>query len=139
MRSLNGILFFCFFLLGLSSSSLLLKNFSLSLPSLKIGSCPSPLPNPQQDWSKLNLATISEFTLDSGHGIPQQNTTVRFCWTEDYLIFKYDLVDNNIYNPYTHCNDHLYEYDVVECFLSHHSNDTSPIHHYIELEVSPTS
>ncbi|EFA79121.1 hypothetical protein PPL_07946 [Heterostelium album PN500] len=77
---------------------------------------------------------VSNFILDSGVGLAVQQTVVNLCYDNDNLYLKPLCYDDNIVSNYTLCNEHLYNYDVFEVFLSvGHQQPTN----YLEVELSP--
>ncbi len=112
--------------------------FALALPQLNVYECPTPLPQPQQNWTQLGVALIGEFVLSSGQALPEQQTSVNLCWSDDALLVQFTAIDDEPYNPLTECNQDLYEHDVVEMFLSTEEGTVAP-HYYLEFEVSPES
>jgi len=110
-------------------------NVKCGPPTLKIQQCPNPPPSPASNWSSVhNMADIYGFFIASGFKHPNQTTDVYACYTNESILFKFDLQDNNIYNPYSNCNDPVFYYDAVEVFISNGHNTP---HNYIELDVSP--
>jgi hypothetical protein len=109
------------------------------VPKLIVNKCPTPLPNPDEDWSKLNISSIPHFILSDGSKNANQTTVVHLCSTLASLYVKFDCTDNNIYNAFDKCNEDLYKYDAVELFLASTSNGLQTPTKYIELEVSPTN
>jgi hypothetical protein len=104
---------------------------------IDIARCPSPVPPPDIDWSTLNVTSLAPFQLSSSaKQSPQQQTSVFLCYDKGSrtLLIKFQAVDNNPINPLRGCNAPLFQYDVVETFLS---NGTTGGHNYLELEVSP--
>lgn len=58
---------------------------------------------------------------------------VKIVYENNKLNFNFDIINNNPYNPYKNDNENLYEYDVVEVFISlENSYDR-----YFEYELSP--
>lgn len=113
-----------------------------TLPTMTFPKCP-------------HTFVISKFTLDSGQGAPAQSTTVEACYNSTHLNSYFTAVDNNIVAPYSQCNDHLYNADVVEMFIGPFSKQTCALSgvvkccstlrvrfcvtvtKYFEFEVSP--
>jgi hypothetical protein len=62
---------------------------------------------------------------------------VYMCYNNRWVFIKFNCSDNNIFSPFTECNQPLYQYDVVEVFLTTPtSNNNGPnLHLYLELEV----
>ena len=58
---------------------------------------------------------------------------VKITLENNHLIFHYEIVDKCIYNPLTKDNDDLYDYDVVEVFISFKERKDE----YFEYELSP--
>eukprot|EP01105_Mastigella_eilhardi_P003711 TRINITY_DN1484_c0_g1_i1.p3 TRINITY_DN1484_c0_g1~~TRINITY_DN1484_c0_g1_i1.p3 ORF type:complete len:226 (-),score=64.89 TRINITY_DN1484_c0_g1_i1:2639-3316(-) len=83
-------------------------------------------------------ALLSEFTLDDGSAPAVQQTEVHVCYTNKGFNITFDCADNNIHNPYTDCNDPLYQYSVVEAFLAPADDVKNPPYKYVEIEVAPT-
>jgi len=73
--------------------------------------------------------------------LPLQSTVIQLCWTATELLVKYVCNDSQPYNPYTKCNDPLYQYDVVELFITPEGTvaPLAPPQHYIEVEISPSN
>ena len=122
-----------FFLLGIDSIESFAEN------QIGVKHCPFPLPHPKSDWNLYDVSKLtSGFTLANGSGLAQQQTQLYLCFHkhQNALLLKYQSLDDNIVNPLRGCNAPLYNYDVVEVFLS---NGTTDGHSYLELEVSPYS
>ena len=88
--------------------------------------------------SPRSLTHIDRFELDSGSGLPQQQTRVALCRTKQMLSIAFAANDSAIDSPYRQCNDPLYKYDAVEVFvaLADTRRDPPPVH-YVEIELNP--
>lgn len=64
---------------------------------------------------------------------PRLKTTVKACWTEDYLHFLFECEDDHIIATYDKRDDPIYYEDVVEIFIDESGKGI----HYKEFEVSP--
>src|SRR4051812_607202 len=52
--------------------------------TLNLLTCPTPLPSPSDDWSKVkNMTMITNYTLDDGSG-PSIHTTTGTFYSDDY-------------------------------------------------------
>ena len=72
--------------------------------------------------------------VDNVTGEPSlEQTTVRGCWSEQFLCFQYICQDSFVRSDYTKRDEPLYEQDVIEIFIDEEGNGI----HYIELEISP--
>lgn len=131
---------------------------SFTARTFTIRSCPSPL-----NWNAVaNVSTQDNqgFFLSDCSRPALQRTYLKACYTASHLFFHFYCLDNNIYNPYTRCNDPLFQYgaskpkyllshygnhllpfcvDVVELFIAPQPANGQPTQHYIELELSPNS
>ncbi|KAH3761812.1 hypothetical protein Pelo_6297 [Pelomyxa schiedti] len=81
--------------------------------------------------------SLSAFILDDGSGKAVQQTNVTLCHDDNGIQVEFGCVDDNPRNPYTECNDPLYEYSVVEMFVAPASDASAAPYVYVELEVSP--
>jgi len=108
----------------------------LSLPTFKIQRCEHP-PPPGSSWQE--ITSVKDFILADGSTRAKQQTTVFMCYNSQWIYIKFNCSDNHIYSPFTKCNQPLYQYDVVEVFLTSPTtnNEESNLHNYVELEVSP--
>jgi len=97
------------------------------IPTWSLISCPTPLV-----WTEVQNRT--NFMLSNGSGLAMQQTTIHACYDSSFLYLYFQCVDNNIYNPYTTCNQPLYQYSAVETFISPTWVDSK---NYFEFEVSP--
>lgn len=83
---------------------------------------------------------IPYLTESDGSYVPAINSQISLCYTSDgYFVLNFINHDYYIRNTYQKCNDNLYNQDVVELFLGDPNSEPAPIHHYVELEFSPTS
>ncbi|KNC48150.1 uncharacterized protein AMSG_04379 [Thecamonas trahens ATCC 50062] len=88
-------------------------------------------------------ATTAPFVVSSGaRQAPVHRTVAKVCHLtgDGYagLFFEYTAQDSYIYNPFTECDDHLYEYDAVEVFIAPGLGYPAQApQHYVEIEVSP--
>lgn len=107
---------------------------TLSLPVFKIQRCEKP-PPPDSSWE--GISAVTNFILSDGTVPAKQQTTVYMCYNNRWVFIKFNCSDNNIFSPFTECNQPLYQYDVVEVFLTTPtSNNNGPnLHLYLELEV----
>lgn len=95
---MNAKVFILVLLIGLSLQD--------ALPSLTISRCTS---NPIQ-WNTTANTSSEPFILTDCSGPAEQQTLVSACYDDTYLQLHFYAIDNNIYSPYTQCNDHLYNY-----------------------------
>jgi len=109
----------------------------LKQKAVLVRSCPFPFPSPDSDWSQWNLTFVDNFRLVQDASLPNQSTIVYLCRTEQAFIMQFRCKDNNIFNPYVKCNSPLYNYDVVEIFVT--MDDAEVPTNYLEVEVSPNS
>merc|ERR1712100_13546 len=116
-----------FFVLSLFGSFVL-----ADLPTFNVEACSSPIL-----WNTTASTNSTAFYLADCSGPALQQTVVNACYDNTYLHLHFYCLDNNIYSPYTQCNDHLYNDDVVEVFIAPDLPNDDPIHNYIELELSP--
>jgi hypothetical protein len=107
----------------------------LSLPTFKIQRCEHP-PPPGSSWQE--ITSVKDFILADGSARAKQQTTVFMCYNSQWIYIKFNCSDNHIYSPFTKCNQPLYQYDVVEVFLTSPTtnNEESNLHNYVELEVA---
>ena len=87
----------CFALIGLSIQD--------ALPTLSITKCTNPI-----NWNTTANTASQPFYLSDCSTTAIQQTVVTGCYDNDYINLYFYAIDNNIYSPYTNCNDHLYNY-----------------------------
>ena len=75
-----------------------------ALPSFTISRCTT---NPIQ-WNTTSTTAANPFILADCSRPAEQQTLVSACYDDSYLHLHFNAVDNNIYSPYTECNQHLY-------------------------------
>jgi hypothetical protein len=80
--------------------------------------------------------TQGRFIKTDASGPALQSTIVGVCKSETHLNFTFVAVDNNIESKFTHCNEPLYEQDVVEVFIAP-GHEKEVLKDYLEFEVSP--
>ncbi|QHW35181.1 hypothetical protein GZH47_19505 [Paenibacillus rhizovicinus] len=89
-----------------------------------------PLPDGSVPWSELEAIGLTEVVTGAR---PALATSVRACWTDADLRFRFECEDDHVAARMTGHDDPLYEEDVVEIFL----DETGDGMEYYELEVSP--
>ena len=99
LLKMERIVAHCFIIL-----SFVVIALSAGLPQLTISQCQG---NPI-NWKAAANTSEVPFKLASCSGYAIQSTTVFACWDNSYLQFHFEAVDNNIYSPYTECNQDLY-------------------------------
>lgn len=95
-----------------------------SLPSLEVPACPA-----------LGVALIDQSDPDRT-SFPK--TTASLCYNDTSLEIKFEAYDEiyYYYNASQGTNDDIWEYEVMEAFVYHGTNDPST---YLEFEVSPNN
>ena len=72
------------------------------------------------------------FLKENTKGLVSENK-VSITLVDNLLNFNFEIIDDEIFNPYQKDNDNLYKYDVVEVFISFDNN----CERYFEYELSP--
>ncbi|KYR02957.1 hypothetical protein DLAC_00440 [Tieghemostelium lacteum] len=81
-----------------------------------------------------NTTHLSNFRLVDNSTVASEQTFASVCYDEEYLNIQTTNFDDNIYSPFTDCNDDLYKADAFEVFLAYGSNQPE---FYLEIELSP--
>lgn len=68
-----------------------------------------------------------------GEGLSPLPTQVRLLWDDKWLYIRFICTANDVYSPFTHHGDKLYQGDVVEVFLDPKGDGKQ----WMEIEVSP--
>lgn len=95
-----------------------------TLPSLKVPECPH-----------YGVATINESDPDR---TPFPLTTASLCYSATSLQIKFEAYNetNYYFNASQSTNDDIWEYEVMEAFIYHGTNDPTT---YLEFEVNPNN
>ena len=75
------------------------------LPVLNVNRCHTPLV-----WNTTASTSEQPFALSDCSGGPVQGTRVNACYDNLFLRLHFTATDDNPFNPYTNCNDPLYQY-----------------------------
>jgi hypothetical protein len=62
-------------------------------------------------------------------------TQVRLLWDANWFYIRFTCTGSEVYSPFTHHGDKLYQGDVVEVFI----DPKGDAHHWLEVEVSPNN
>jgi hypothetical protein len=80
---------------------------------------------------------LTDFWLSDGSASLPEMTEVALCWSSAGLHISYFAYnDTFMKNTYQHCNDHLYNQEVMEVFIALGSEVPT---RYIEVELSPSN
>ncbi len=130
-------------LCGLALSILpLCSNAENAEPRPRVDVAPASI-TPKMDASPndpawASAALIPSLPLSLGKpkgGISPIPTQVRLLWDQNWLYIRFTCTGNEIYSPFTHHGDKLYQGDVVEVFLDPKGDGKQ----WLEVEVSPNN
>lgn len=83
-------------------------------------------------WQNIESITLKEVVTGEQ---PMLKTSVKACWTDEAIYFRFECEDDHIVSNMTNHDDPLYEEDVVELFLDEEGTGTG----YYEIELSPAN
>ena len=86
------------------------------------------------EWPWAELPTLPPFRLVNPFEPAQQQTQARICADAEKLYVRFDCDDRHIWGTFTQRDEHIYDEEVVEVFIS--PGPETPTRYY-ELEVSP--
>jgi len=87
-------------------------------------------------WASAALIPTLGVSLGKpGEGLAPIPTQVRLLWDEKWLYIRFTCAAGEIYSPFTHHGDKLYQGDVVEVFL----DPKGDAKQWLEVEVSPNN
>ncbi len=81
------------------------------------------------------ISSLSVSLRTGGEKIDPVPTQVRLLWDANWLYIRFTCTGSEIYSPFTHHGDKLYQGDVVEVFLDPKGDGR----HWLEVEVSPNN
>lgn len=86
-------------------------------------------------WQKSQTVSLCE--NNSGNPVADSAlmTSVKTCYTDDYLYVAFVCNDPDIWSNFTQRDEHLWEEEVVEVFLDTDAEENT----YVEIEVSPAN
>jgi hypothetical protein len=84
----------------------------------------------EADWQAAEPIPLRE--TETGR-VPNQATSVRALWDDDFLYVGFHCIDASIWSPYVLRNDPLWEQEVVEVFIDDNGNGIT----YLEYEINP--
>lgn len=92
--------------------ALLFAQSSLSVPTMDIGRCPTPVPSPSSEqWFSQSSTKNDPFQLYSGKGYPDSASIVYSCFNDSHVSFKIVTQGGSPNSTFTECNDPLYKYE----------------------------
>ncbi|HWE04365.1 MAG TPA: carbohydrate-binding family 9-like protein [Tepidisphaeraceae bacterium] len=109
-------------------------------PRIDVPQSPTPprIDASEQDPAWTSAALISSLTVSlrtGGEKLSPLPTQVRLLWDADWLYIRFTCTAGEIYSPFTHHGDKLYQGDVVEVFIDPKGDGR----HWLEVEVSPNN
>lgn len=87
----------------------------------------------EADWKR--AAPARDFRLSHGKGSPRWKTRVKALWDDRNLYVAFECDDPDIFSPYKHRDEPIYNGEVVEVFLA----TGDDVRRYFEFEVSPAN